>query len=126
MEKIIFNSKELEVSSLSNVADSLEIRFIKGDFGALELAFANPADLEKIILADAQGKPMAVFKNYSVLQKLVKEKKVVIDELNDQVADVVVVFLTKEPEWSVAQRKQNELLSSLAETTDKLVMESLI
>lgn len=126
MEKIILsNQTEHEISGISDNGNSLDIRFNGGDFAALEIAFENPEVLEKIILIDADGNAMAAFKNYAILNKITKEKNVMIDDINDVTVDVVTVTLEKEPEWVVSQRRQDTRLASVEETADILVMNAL-
>lgn len=128
MEKIIFNKTEIEISGISNNGKMLDIQFNDGDIVALEESFANQAGLEKIVLTDQDGKTMNVYKNYSILKSIRKDKDVVIDEINDTKVDVVTVTLEQEPEWKTETRKLAELqamntsgILDLAETVSGIV-----
>lgn len=128
MEKIIFNKTEIEISGISNNGKMLDIQFNDGDIVALEESFANQSGLEKIVLTDQDGKTMNVYKNYSILKSIRKDKDVVIDEINDTKVDVVTVTLEQEPEWKTETRKLAELqamntsgILDLAETVSGIV-----
>lgn len=127
MEKIIFtDNTELVVNAISKEGDLLSVSFNNGDIITLENLFSDPNNLEKIILADDEtGNPMSAFKNYSILKELQKRKNVIIDDITDETVDIVTVVLEKEPDWMVSQRKQDQKIADVEETTDMLVMNAL-
>lgn len=126
MEKIIFvDGTTQDYDAISNGGGQLTVSVNGGDFAALESRFSVPENLEKLIIADAEGNKMAAFKNYAILKEIRKRKNVVIDEIEETTADIVDVVLEKEPEWVVSQRKQDARIGAVEETADTLVMEAL-
>lgn len=127
MEKILLsNKKELEIYGISATERQLQISFKNGDIVSLEDDFSDALALEKIILQDANGQAMSAFKNFAILTEISKKKNVVINEITDESADIVIVTLQKEPDWVVSQRLQDARISSVEETTDTLVMDALV
>lgn len=126
MEKIIFvDGTTQDYDAISNGGGQLTVSVNGGDFAVLESRFSVPENLEKLIIADAEGNKMAAFKNYAILKEIRKRKNVVIDEIEETTADIVDVVLEKESEWVVSQRKQDARISAVEETADTLVMEAL-
>ena len=126
MEKIkLLNATEMEIYKISNSGNLLEISFQNGNMTELEKTFSKPEDLEKIVLEDAEGTPMAAFKNYAILKRVSKDIKVEIDQITEEVADIVTVTLEQEPAWVVSQRKQDTRIASVEEVADTLVMDAL-
>lgn len=109
MEKIIFNTKELEIYGLSNNGNKLEIYFNNGDIVMLENIFSKQEDLEKIILTDINGSAMTAYKNFVILKSIHKDKNVTINEIEDIVTDIVTITLEQEPEWKTETRKLAEM-----------------
>ena len=127
MEKILLsNKKELEIYGISAAERQLQISFKNGDIVSLEGEFSDTSALEKIILQDTKGQAISAFKNFAILTEISKKKNVVINEITDESADIVIVTLQKEPDWVVSQRLQDARISSVEETTDTLVMDALV
>lgn len=104
MEKILLsNNKVLEIYGISNTGNVLAVQFRDTDIVELEETFSDQRALKKIILQDAGGEARSVFKNYSILRTLSKQKKVIINELTEETADIITVSLEQKPEWMVAQ-----------------------
>lgn len=126
MERINFvDGTTLDISAVSNNGKQIVISVQGGDFVELETKFSDKDNLTKLILTDEQGNKMSAFKNYTILSQLTKRKNVVVDDIEDVVADIVDVTLEQEPEWLVSQREQDKRITSVEETTDILVMSEL-
>lgn len=126
MEKIVLgNDETMEIHNISATESRLELSFKEGDFVSLEDKFSNAEILGKIILEDETGQAMRAFKRYTTLKEVKKVKGVVINDITDETADIVVVALEREPEWIAAQRQQNARIAAMEDTTDKLTMKVL-
>ena len=110
MEKILLsNGKGMEIFGISNTGNVLMIQFQSGNMMELEEIFSDSAALGKIMLQDAAGKTSTVFKNYSILRTISKQKDVVANEMTDEKADIITISLEQKPEWMVAQEELQKL-----------------
>lgn len=110
MEKILLsNGKGIEIFGISNTGNVLMIQFQNGNMTKLEETFSDSAALGKIMLQDVAGNTSAVFKNYSILRTISKQKDVVVNEMTDEKADIITISLEQKPEWMVAQEELQKL-----------------
>ncbi len=110
MEKILLsNGKGMEIFGISNSGNVLMIQFQNGNMMELEETFSDSAALGKIMLQDVAGNTSAVFKNYSILRTISKQKDVVVNEMTDEKADIITISLEQKPEWMVAQEELQKL-----------------
>jgi len=110
MEKILLsNGKGMEIFGISNTGNVLMIQFQSGNMMELEEIFSDSAALGKIMLQDAAGNTSTVFKNYSILRTISKQKDVVANEMTDEKADIITISLEQKPEWMVAQEELQKL-----------------
>lgn len=110
MEKILLsNGKGMEIFGISNSGNVLMIQFQNGNMMELEETFSDSAALGKIMLQDVAGNTSAVFKNYSILRTIGKQKDVVVNEMTDEKADIITISLEQKPEWMVAQEELQKL-----------------
>lgn len=109
MEKILLsNNKLLEIHGISNTGNVLMVQFKNGSMVELERTFSEQRALKKIILQDADGEINAVFKNYSIIRTISKQKNVLVSEQPEETANIITVSLEQKPEWLVVQEEMQE------------------
>ena len=117
MEKLLLsNNKVVEIYGISTTGNVLAVQFRDADITELEKTFSDQRALKKILLQDEEGTVRSVFKNYSILRTLSKQKNVMINELTEETADIITVSLEQKPEWMVTQ-------DALQESYDAAIMD---
>lgn len=101
----------MDIFKISNTGSSLDISFTGLLLTALETIFMIPEDLEKIILQDESDNTMSVFKNFTILKSIKKDKNVELNAVTEAKADIVTITLEQEPEWAIENRKLKEQLA---------------
>lgn len=110
MEKLLLsNKKTLEIHGISNTENVLAVQFRDADVVELEKTFSDQKGLKKIVLQNEEGDVTSIFKNYSILRTISKQKNVVTNELTGETADIITVSLEQKPEWMVAQEAMQEV-----------------
>ena len=128
MEKIKLNSgKELELIVCGIIADenTVTIKFLPGadSLDDLNTILTDPANTSKITLLSDSGDELQIFNGHTELQSISQEMDAVIgytqDEEQEPITGKLVTAVLRKPD----ETKQR--LTSLEETVDTLVMESL-
>lgn len=131
MEKLLLsNNKVVEIYGISTAGNVLAVQFKNVDITELEKTFSDQRALKKILLQDEEGTVRSVFKNYSILRTLSKQKDVIINELTEETADIITVSLEQKPEWMVAQDAMQEsydaAIMDLGEAVGSINVENIV
>lgn len=128
MEKIKLNSgKELELIVCGIIADenTVTIKFLPGadSLDDLNTILTDPAETGKMTLLSESGEELQIFNGHTELRSIRQEMDAVIGYTQDEEQEPITGKLV-----TAALRKPDETkkrLTSLEETVDTLVMESL-
>ena len=128
MEKIKLGSgKELNLIVCGIMADAqtVTIKFLPGEdsLDALNTLLMDTAQTEKMLLLSESGEQLSIYNGYMQLQSITQELDAVIGYTQDEMQTPITGKLV-----TAVLRKPNETemrLTSLEETVDTLVMESL-
>ena len=128
MEKIKLGSgKELDLIVCGIIADTqtVTMKFVPGNdsLDTLNSILMNTAEIEKMTLLSESGDELAIYNGYTQLQSIGQELDAVIgytqDEMQTPITGKLVTAVLCKPNATEIR------LTSLEETVDTLVMESL-
>lgn len=128
MEKIKLGSgKELDLIVCGIIADTqtVTMKFVPGNdsLDTLNSILMDTAETEKMILLSESGEQLAIYNGYTQLQSINQEMNAVIgydqDDNQTPITGKLVTATLRKPD------RTERRLTSLEETVDTLVMESL-
>lgn len=123
------NGQELEIiaDGIQATENSLIVQLVPGEktLGEYDEIFAQEVNTKKITVIDYLGEPFLIHSEYTKLQSIEKQYDVVVDYTEDEDGNKVPVTGPAIRVSLVHPDKTEQRLTSLEETVDTLVMESL-
>lgn len=111
MEKIILeDGRELTIIDITGSSGVLEISFEDKGFEEIEDIFMTRSILENIRLVDENNTILNTYKNYTILQQIIKKKDTPLDA-TESGRDIIKVILNQEPYFVREIKKLQEQIA---------------